>query len=185
MERSIETPSLRSWLLTACISIPIDDEVDRLVHTERRILMIRTAMVRNLVAVAAITLVSVSVSGCDYWPPALQTQIEQLRSELQSATMEKAQFQSQLTSMAKVKDDLQMQVNDLSRASQDKSTMIASLQNGLAAAQERLAKSAKVTASKVAAVKPSIKATPKHVTHKAPQKASVKKKAPAKTTSKH
>ncbi|MEP6890094.1 MAG: hypothetical protein ABI955_05295 [Nitrospirota bacterium] len=142
--------------------------------------MIRTAMVRNLVAVAAITLVSVSVSGCDYWPPALQTQIEQLQSELQSATMEKAQLQSQLTSMAKVKDDLQTQVNDLSRASQDKSTMIASLQNGLAAAQERLAKSAKV-----GAVKPSIKVAPKKVTHKAPQKAPVKKKAPAKITRKH
>ncbi len=48
--------------------------------------MTRTVMVRNLVAVAAITIVSVGLSGCDYWPPALQTQIEQLRSELQSAT---------------------------------------------------------------------------------------------------
>lgn len=147
--------------------------------------MIRTAMVRNLVAVAAITLVSVSVSGCDYWPPALQTQIEQLQSELQSATMEKAQLQSQLTSMAKVKDDLQTQVNDLSRASQDKSTMIASLQNGLAAAQERLAKSAKVAAPKVGAAKPSIKVAPKKVTHKASPKAPVKKKAPAKIIRKH
>ena len=58
--------------------------------------MTRTVMVRNLVAVAAITLVSVGLSGCDYWPPALQTQIEQLRSELQSVTMEKAQLQNQL-----------------------------------------------------------------------------------------
>ena len=147
--------------------------------------MIRTAMVRNLVAVAAITLVSVSVSGCDYWPPALQTQIEQLHSELQSATMEKAQLQSQLTSMAKVKDDLQTQVNDLSRASQDKSTMIASLQNGLAAAQERLAKSAKSAAPKATTVKSSIQVAPKKVLHKAPQKAPVKKKASAKITGKH
>ena len=148
--------------------------------------MTRTAMVRNLIAVAAITLLSVGLSGCDYWPPALQTQIEQLRSELQSATMEKAQLQSQLTSIAKVKDDLQTQVNDLSRANQDKSTMIASLQNGLTAAQERLAKSAKVAAPKSPAVKPLIKAAPKKAQlHKAPQKAPVKKKAPAKTTNKH
>jgi chromosome segregation ATPase len=148
--------------------------------------MARTAMVRNLLAVAAITLVSVGLSGCDYWPPALQTQIEQLRSELQSATMEKAQLQSQLTSIAKVKDDLQTQVNDLSRANQDKSTMIASLQNGLTAAQDRLAKSAKVAAPKSTAVKPLIKAAPKKASHqKAPQKVPVKKKAPAKTTSKH
>jgi hypothetical protein len=63
--------------------------------------------------------------------------------------------------------------------------MIASLQNGLAAAQERLAKSAKVGAPKVGAVKPSIKVAPKKVTHKAPQKAPMKKKAPAKVTRKH
>jgi TolA-binding protein len=143
--------------------------------------MTRTVMVRNLVAVAAITLVSVGLSGCDYWPPALQTQIEQLRSELQSVTMEKAQLQNQLASIAKVKDDLQAQVNDLSRANQDKSVMIASLQSGLTAAQGRLAKSAKVATPKAAtpkagAVKP---------TTKAPQKAPAKKKAPAKVTVKH
>jgi septal ring factor EnvC (AmiA/AmiB activator) len=135
--------------------------------------MTRTVMVRNLVAVAAITLVSVGLSGCDYWPPALQTQIEQLRSELQSVTMEKAQLQNQLASIAKVKDDLQAQVNDLSKSNQDKSVMIASLQSGLTAAQGRLAKSAKVATPKAGAVKP---------TTKAPQKAPAKKKAPAKVT---
>jgi septal ring factor EnvC (AmiA/AmiB activator) len=138
--------------------------------------MTRTVMVRNLVAVAAITLVSVGLSGCDYWPPALQTQIEQLRSELQSVTLEKAQLQNQLASIAKVKDELQTQVNDLSRANQDKSTMIASLQNGLTAAQGRLAKSAKVATPKTGAAKPATKVT---------QKAPAKKKAPAKATVKH
>jgi len=137
--------------------------------------MTRTVMVRNLVAVAAIMLVSVGLSGCDYWPPALQTQIEQLRSELQSATMEKAQLQNQLASFTKVKDDLQAQVNDLSKANHDKSTMITSLQNSLTAAQERLAKSSKAAAPKAGAVKPSTKVT---------QKAPAKKKAPAKATSK-
>jgi len=153
----------------------IVDEVDRVVYIERRIAMTRTVMVRNVIAVAAITLVSVGLSGCDYWPPALQTQIEQLRSELQSVTMEKAQLQNQLASIAKAKDDLQAQVNELSKASQDKSTMIASLQHGLAAAQGRLAKSAKVAPPKASAIKPSAKAT---------QKAPAKKKAPAKTTGK-
>ena len=138
--------------------------------------MTRTVMVRNLLAVATITLVSVGLSGCDYWPPALQTQIEQLNSELQSATMEKTQLQNQLASIAKAKDDLQAQVNDLSRANQDKSTMIASLQSGLAAAQGRLAKSAKAATPKASAVKPPAKVT---------QKAPAKKKASAKTAVKH
>jgi peptidoglycan hydrolase CwlO-like protein len=135
--------------------------------------MTRTVMVRNLVAATAIAIVSVGLSGCDYWPPALQTQIEQLRSELQSVTLEKTQLQNQFASFAKVKDDLQAQVDELSRANRDKSTMINGLQNSLAAAQERLAKSAKVTTPKAGAVKPSAKVR---------QKAQAKKKSPAKAT---
>ena len=133
--------------------------------------MTRTVMVRNLVAVAAITIVSVGLSGCDYWPPALQTEIEQLRSELQIVTAEKTQLQNQYASFAKVKEDLQAQVDELSRANRDKSTMINGLQNSLAVAQERLAKAAKVATPKAGAVKPSAKVR---------QKAPAKKKAPAK-----
>jgi peptidoglycan hydrolase CwlO-like protein len=135
--------------------------------------MIHTVMVRNLVAVAAITIVSMGLSGCDYWPPALQTQIEQLRSELQMVTMEKTQLQNQLASFSKVKDDLQVQVDDLTRANRDKSTMITSLQNSLSAAQERLLRSAKAGTPKASAVKPSAKVK---------QAAPAKKKAPAKAT---
>ena len=135
--------------------------------------MTRIVMVRNLIAVAAITIVSMGLSGCDYWPPALQTQVEQLRSELQTVTMEKTQLQNQLAAFTKVKDDLQAQVDDLSRASRDKSTMINSLQNSLAAAQERLLKSAKAAPPKASAVKPSAKVK---------QAAPAKKKAPVKAT---
>ena len=135
--------------------------------------MIHTVMVRNVIAVAAITIVSIGLSGCDYWPPALQTQIEQLRSELQMVTMEKTQLQNQLASVSKVKDDLQVQVDDLTRANRDKSTMINSLQNSLSAAQERLLKSAKAATPKTGAVNPSAKVK---------QTAPVKKKAPAKAT---
>jgi septal ring factor EnvC (AmiA/AmiB activator) len=151
-------------------------EVNFIAHNERRIRMSQTMMVRNLVALSAITIFLVGLSGCDYWPPALQTQIEQLRSELQSATVEKIQLQNQLASLTKVKDDLQAQVDDLSRANRDKTSMINSLQNSLAAAQERLAKSAKVATPKAPAAKPSAKVT---------QKAPAKKKTPAKTTGAH
>jgi chromosome segregation ATPase len=133
--------------------------------------MTRTVMVRNLVAAAALMIVSVGLSGCDYWPPALQTQIEQLRTELQTVTAEKAQLQNQYAAFAKVKEDLQAQVDDLSRANRDKSTMIASLQSSLTAAQERLAKSGKGPAPKAASVKASSKAK---------QSSPTKQKAPAK-----
>ncbi len=114
------------------------------------------------------------LAGCDYWPPALQTQIEQLRSELQMAAAEKAQLQTQLASIAKVKDDLQTQVDDLSRANRDKSTMIASLQNNVTALQERLNKSAKAApkpaATKTSVAKPQAKVAQKPIP--------AKKKAP-------
>lgn len=135
--------------------------------------MIRTMMVRNLVAAAAITLSAVSLSGCDYWPPALQAQLEQLRSELQTVTAEKAQLENQVASFSKVRDDLQAQVDDLTKANRDKSAMIGNLQNNLAAAQERLAKSVKVTTPKAGAAKPAAKVTPK---------APAKKKTAAKAT---
>jgi chromosome segregation ATPase len=126
-------------------------------------------------AAGLVIAVAVMLSGCDYWPPALQTQIEQLRSELQVVTMEKAQLQNQVTALTKVKDDLQLQVEDLSRTNRDKSTMIASLQGSVTSLQERLAKSSskpavvKATGTKTA-TKPVAKTT----------KAPVKKKPAAK-----
>ena len=116
------------------------------------------------------------LSGCDYWPPALQTQIEQLRSELQTVTMEKAQLQTQMASLAKSKDDLQAQVDDLVRTNRDKGAMIASLQSSVTSLQERLAKSSKPAMPKIASTKP---APMKHAVKpavKTAQKAPLKKK---------
>jgi peptidoglycan hydrolase CwlO-like protein len=139
--------------------------------------MTRTMMVRNLVGVAAISIFSVGLSGCDYWPPALQAEIEQLHSELQSVTAEKTQLQDQLASIMKVKDDLQTQVDDLSRANREKSSMMNSMQNNLATAQGRLAKSTKAATPKAGAVTSSAKVKQKAPTKK---KAPAKKKVPAK-----
>ena len=101
------------------------------------------------------------LSGCDYWPPALQTQIEQLRSEVQVLTAEKTQLQNQMAMVAKAKDDLQMQVEELSRANRDKSALINSLQNTVTSLQQRLAKSSKASATKPASTKAGAKTTSK------------------------
>jgi outer membrane murein-binding lipoprotein Lpp len=114
------------------------------------------------------------LAGCDYWPPALQTQIEQLRSEVQAATAERAQLQNQLGALTKVKDDLQAQVDDLMRANREKTSMINSLQNSLAAAQEQLAKHAKSAPSKASTAK-----APAKSSSKTAAKASAKKKTTA------
>lgn len=127
--------------------------------------MTRMILVRACVGLAAAIVLVGGSAGCDYWPPALQTQIEQLRSEAQTAVAERAQLQNQLGGLTKVKDDLQAQVDDLMRANREKSSMINSLQNSLAVAQDRLAKQAKSAPAKAStaktATKPSSKVAPK------------------------
>ena len=132
-------------------------------------------------AIALAFAMAAMLSGCDYWPPALQTQIEQLRSELQTVTMEKAQLQTQMATLTKAKDELQMQVDDLVRTNRDKSTMIASLQSSVSLLQERLAKSSKPATVKAASTKPAtLKPAPKPAV-KTAQKAPVKKKTVTKS----
>ncbi len=104
------------------------------------------------------------LSGCDYWPPALQTQIEQLRSELQTARMEQAQLQGQVTAATKAKEDLQVQVDELARLNREKASMVASLQSQMAAERDKaakLAKSAGGKSSKKTAAKPTAKTVTK------------------------
>ena len=134
-------------------------------------------------AVGLVIAMAALLSGCDYWPPALQTQIEQLKAELQTATMEKAQLQTQMMSLAKAKDELQAQVDDLVRTSRDKTAMIASLQSSVTALQERVAKAskpatAKAASSKPATVKPALKPAVKTAS-KAPVKKKTVTKSPA------
>ena len=137
-------------------------------------------------AVGLVIALTVMLSGCDYWPPALQTQIEQLRSELQTVTMEKAQLQSQMASLTRAKDDLQAQVDDLVRTNRDKSTMIASLQSSVGSLQERLTKSSKPATAKAASTKPStVKPVLKPAVKTSSQKAPVKKKTLTKSSAVH
>lgn len=78
--------------------------------------------------------------GCDYWPPALQAEIEQLRSEIQTVAIEKSQLQAQLTDVSQAKQELQGQLDELSRISREKTGMITSLQNQLDVARARAMK---------------------------------------------
>ena len=104
------------------------------------------------------------VSGCDYWPPALQAQIEQLRSEAQTLNMEKAQLQSQINELAKGKQDLQAQVEDLNRMNREKTGIIATLQNQVEALRARAAKAPAAKASAKSSAKPAAKAPAKKKT---------------------
>lgn len=83
-----------------------------------------------------------SVTGCDYWPPALQAEIEQLRSETQTLAAEKAQLQTQVNELSKAKVDLQAQLGELSRVNKEKTGMITSLQHQVDALRTKQVKAA-------------------------------------------
>ena len=74
------------------------------------------------------------LTGCDFWPPALQAQIEQLHAEAQQAAADKALLQNQLNAANKAKEELQIRVEDLTRVNKEKSAMIANLEHTLSAA---------------------------------------------------
>lgn len=120
---------------------------------------------------------SMLLTGCDFWPPALQAQIEQLHSEAQQAAADKALLQNQLNAANKAKEELQIRVEDLTRVNKEKSAMIANLEHTIAAARERAAKAVKSNTTKPAtksavkkAIKPSSKAGVKSRGKSAPHK---------------
>ena len=122
------------------------------------------------------------LSGCDFWPPALQAQIEQLHSEAQQAAADKALLQNQLNAANKAKEELQIRVEDLTRVNKEKSAMIANLEHTIAAARERAAKATKSSAVKPvakSAVKKSVKPTHKPAAKSSVRSHSTKKTKPA------
>lgn len=92
---------------------------------------------RRIVTVLLGVAFVLTLSGCDYWPPALQTQIEQLQTEIQILNTEKAQLQAQVTDLSKTRQDLQFQLDELSRVNQEKTAIITSLQNQVQAKQQK------------------------------------------------
>lgn len=121
-----------------------------------------------------------SLVGCDYWPPALQAQLEQMRSETQTLAMEKAQLQGQVMDLSKAKQEFQSQVDELSRMNREKTAMIMSLQKQLDAVRAKALKSMSPKATQRKAVtrstaKTSAKTTPKRTMKTPPTKKSVSK----------
>jgi len=90
--------------------------------------------------IAGCVVLVLSMSGCDYWPPALQTQIEQLRSENQALAMEKTQLQSQVDELSRARQDLQSQFDELNRVNREKTNIIANLQHQVDAVRTKSAK---------------------------------------------
>ena len=124
------------------------------------------------------------LNGCDFWPPALQAQIEQLHSEAQQSAADKALLQNQLNAANKAKEELQIRVEDLTRVNKEKSAMIANLEHTISATREHAVKAARSHAVKPtgkAAVKKPLKSGAKATVRSPGKPTSAKKTKPAPT----
>ncbi len=110
-------------------------------------------------------IVLITLTGCDYWPPALQTQIEQLKADLQTITAERARLEEQVATLSRARDEMQGQIDQLTRLNRERSSTIGELERALKVA--RASKSV-----------PPASASAKHL------KKSTAKAAPSKTSKK-
>jgi outer membrane murein-binding lipoprotein Lpp len=115
-----------------------------------------------------LVVLTLTLSGCDYWPPALQAQIEQLRADLQTATTERAKLESQLSETTKLKEELQARIEEMNRANRELTTRASGLEAQVHTLQEKLAKAATVKKPATAkSAKPATKPAPKKKTGRA------------------
>ena len=119
-----------------------------------------------------------TLAGCDYWPPALQAQIEQLKAEVQAAAAERANLDNQLKDAVKAKEELQARLDELARLNRELAGNIANLKQALDAEREKTAKLGKsgMKVAPKAAAKPAPAPAKKKPAAKTQAKAHAKKK---------
>ena len=134
--------------------------------------MINRPMGKGVRALLSIVLLSIGLSSCDYWPPALQAQLEQMQIEVQIATAERAKLQGQLTDIQRMKDELQIRVDELARSNSEFSKLVSTLEQALSTEREKVSR----------LVRMSHQPSSGKATMKATQKSQLKKKSVATRT---
>lgn len=64
-------------------------------------------------------LLGLCLSGCDYWPPALQAQLEELRADVQDVSDERAELLGRLDEAVKSQGSLQAELDELTQTNQE------------------------------------------------------------------
>ena len=117
----------------------------------------------------------IGLSGCDYWPPALQAQIEQLKMEVQLSATERAKLESQLRETTQARDQMQPRVEELTRLNRELAGRVQTLETSLATEREKVAKLTK--GSKAVNTKSSAKTSGKTAKKKSTSKPKAKAKS--------
>ncbi len=80
------------------------------------------------------------LSGCEYWPPALLAQLEQLRNHVQDLSDERVELETQLREATVLRDELVAQVDTLARENKQLRRKVSRLDRTVAARRNMPAK---------------------------------------------
>ena len=80
------------------------------------------------------------LSGCEWWPPALQQRIGQQETQLQTLGKEKTALQSKVTELTKAVDDCKLQSAQVAKAQADLQAQVDQLKAALEAAEAKTKK---------------------------------------------
>jgi hypothetical protein len=88
------------------------------------------------------------VSGCDWWPPALQQRIGELEANVQAAEAEKSALLKKAAEVSQAAEDCKAQSDQMAKAQVDLQARVDQLQAALADAQAQLKSKDKPVRSK-------------------------------------
>ena len=89
---------------------------------------------RGMVGVVAVVGCLLGLSGCDYWPPALQQRIGQQETQIQTLGKEKTALQGKVAELTKAADDCKAQSAQAAKAQADLQAQVDQLKADLEAA---------------------------------------------------
>ena len=90
----------------------------------------------------------IGLSGCDWWPPALQQQIGELDAKVKAAEAEKSAVLKKMADVSQAAEDCRVQSAQLAQAQNNMNAQISQLQTALADAQAKLKSKGKAVKSK-------------------------------------
>lgn len=92
---------------------------------------------RRVVGVLGVIGCLAVLSGCDWWPPALQQRIGQQETQIQNLGKEKTALQGKVTELTKAAEDCKAQSAQVAKAQADLQAQVDQLKAALEAAEAK------------------------------------------------
>ena len=108
----------------------------------------RMSDIARVVGAIALAGCLIGLSGCDWWPPALQQQIGELDAKVKAAEAEKSAVLKKMADVSQAAEDCRVKSDQMAKAQADLTARVDQLQTALADAQAKLKGKGKAVRSK-------------------------------------